>query len=255
MFSESDGYERFMGRWSRRLGPLFVSFAGVGPTDRVLDVGCGTGSLTFAIAAIPDVRVLGVDPSNAYVKAAERACDDARVRFQVGDAAALPFPDATFDRTLSMLVLNFVSDAAAAVREMTRVTRPKGVVAAAVWDYSGGMEMLRVFWGEAVALDQAAAGRDERHMPLSSRGELSALWRDAGLGDVEEAPLTLDMPFASFDDYWQPFLCGQGPAGAYVSALTEPARQRLRARLNDRLGSDTGFTLAARAWAVRGVVT
>ena len=135
------------------------------------------------------------------------------------------------------------------------MTRPNGVVAAAVWDYGDGMEMLRVFWDEAVALDPAAAGRDERHMPLSRRGELSALWRDVGLRDVEEAPLTIDMAFASFDDFWQPFLGGQGPAGAYASSLTEPAREELRARLRDRLGERSGFTLAARAWAVRGVVT
>ena len=154
-----------------------------------------------------------------------------------------------------MLVLNFVPDTAAAVREMIRVTRPNGVVAAAVWDYGDGMQMLRVFWDEAVALDPAAAGRDERHMPLSGRGELSAFWRDIGLRTVEEAPLTVDMAFASFDDFWQPFLHGQGPAGAYASSLPEPARDELRATLRARLvGADSGFTLAARAWAVRGVV-
>ena len=256
MFSESDGYERFMGRWSRRLAPLFVDFAGVATGNDVLDVGCGTGAVTFAAATVPSVRAVGVDPSSEFVRAAQQAGDGDRVRFQVGDASALPFPDGSFDRTLSMLVLNFVPDAAAAMREMIRVTRPNGVVAAAIWDYGDGMEMLRVFWGEAVALDPAAAGRDERHMPLSRHGELSALWRDSGLRNLEEAALTVDMAFASFDDYWQPFLCGQGPAGAYVSALTEPAREQLRARLRDRLaGSGSGFTLTARAWAVRGVVT
>lgn len=255
MFSESDGYELFMGRWSRRLAPLFVDFAGVGTGDDVLDVGCGTGALTFAAATVPSVRVVGVDPSSQFVSAAQRAGDGDRVRFQVGDASALPFPSAGFDRTLSLLVLNFVPDTAAAVREMIRVTRPNGVVAAAVWDYGDGMQMLRVFWDEAVALDPAAAGRDERHMPLSGRGELSAFWRDIGLRNVEEAPLTVDMAFASFDDFWQPFLHGQGPAGAYASSLPEPARDELRATLRARLvGADSGFTLAARAWAVRGVV-
>ncbi len=254
MFSESDGYERFMGRWSRRLAPLFVDFAGVDRGDDVLDVGCGTGALAFAAAAVPSVRAFGVDQSREFVQAAG-LYGDGRVRFQVGDAAALPFPDAAFDRTLSMLVLNFVPDTAAALREMIRVTRPNGIVAAAVWDYGDGMQMLRAFWDEAVALDPAAAARDEGHMPLSRRGELPALWREAGLGDVEDAALTVDMAFASFDDFWQPFLGGQGPAGAYVSALTEPARRQLRARLHHRLGSDAGFTLAARAWAVRGVIT
>ena len=256
MFSESDGYERFMGRWSRRLAPLFVDFVGVDAGDDVLDVGCGTGALTLAAAAVPSVRAVGVDPSSEFVRAAQRACDGDRIRFQVGDASKLPFPDASFERTLALLVLNFVPDATAALREMIRVTRLNGVVAAAVWDYGDGMEMLRMFWDEAVALAPAAAARDERHMPLSGRGELSALWRDAGLGDIEDASLTLDMAFASFDDYWQPFLCGQGPAGAYVSALAEPTREQLRARLSDRLvGAERGFTLTARAWAVRGVVT
>ena len=256
MFSESEGYERFMGRWSRRLAPLFVEFAGVEVGNDVLDVGCGTGALTFAAATVPAVRAVGVDPSSEFVRAAQRAGDGDRVRFRVGDASALPFPDGFFDRTLSMLVLNFVPDSGEALQEMIRVTRPNGVVAAAVWDYGDGMEMLRVFWDEAVALDPAAAGRDERHMPLSRHGELSALWCDLGMRNVEGAPLAVDMAFASFDDFWQPFLCGQGPAGAYASALAEPAREQLQALLRGRLvTADPGFTLTARAWAVRGVVT
>ena len=251
MFSASDGYERFMGRWSRRLAPLFVTFAGITEGDRVLDVGSGTGALSAAAAAIESVQVTGIERSAVYVAYAREHVDG---RFEVGDALALPFSDDAFDRALSMLVLNFVPDPAAALQQMIRVTRPCGVVAAAVWDYGDGMQMLRTFWDAAVALDPDAAPRDERHMPLCTHGALAELWRMHGLQDVDEQPLTIEMKFASFDDYWQPFLCGQGPAGVYVSSLAESARHALESRLHERLG-DAGFRLKARAWAVRGNVT
>jgi SAM-dependent methyltransferase len=254
MFSESDGYERFMGRWSRRLAPLFVTFAGVTEGDRVLDVGSGIGALAVAAAAIASVQVTGIEPSAPYVQYAREHADSVGVRFEVGDALALPFSDDAFDRTLSMLVLNFVPDPAAALQQMIRVTRPGGIVAAAVWDYGDQMQMLRRFWDAAVALDPDAAPRDERHMPLSAPGTLAELWRERGLRDVNEQQLTIEMGFGSFDDYWRPFLCGQGPAGTYVSSLRESAREALEATLRERLG-DGGFGLRAQAWAVRGVVT
>ncbi len=188
MFSEGDGYEQFMGRWSRLLAPLFVDFAQVGRGDAVLDVGSGTGALSLAVAAVTSARVTGIERSEAFVRYAQSTPSD-RVRFQVGDATALPFPDDTFDRTLSMLVLNFVPDPAVALDQMIRVTRPGGVVAAAVWDYGDGMGMLRMFWDEAVALNPDAEPRDERHMPLCSRGALAELWRDHGLHDVDEQAL------------------------------------------------------------------
>jgi SAM-dependent methyltransferase len=249
MFSVSDGYERFMGRWSRRLAPLFVTFAGVTGGDHVLDVGSGTGALSAAAAAIESVQVTGIEPAAAYVHYAQEHLDG---HFEVGNAMALPFADDSFDRTLAMLVLNFVPDPAAALQQMIRVTRPGGVVAAAVWDYGEGMQMLRMFWDAAVALDPAAAPRDERHMPLCTRGALGGLWRAHSLSDVDEQPLNIDMPFASFDDYWQPFLGGQGPAGVYVSSLAESARRALESRLRTRLDD---LKLCARAWAVCGVVT
>jgi SAM-dependent methyltransferase len=198
-----------------------------------------------------------VDPSSAYVRHAQARTPGDQVRFLVGDAQALEIPDATFDKTLSLLVMNFIPDSAKALREMLRVTRPGGVVAAAVWDYDEGMQMLRVFWDEAVALDPTIAARDERNMPLSKRGELSALWRSTGLERVEEQPISIELPSASFDDYWQPFLGGQGPAGAYVASLREPRRAALEARLRGRLlgtRPDGPFTLRASAWAVKGVV-
>ena len=257
MFAESDAYERFMGRWSRQLAPLLVTFASVREGDSVLDVGSGTGALAFAIiAAAPSARVTGVDPSRAYVQYARARGHGERVRFQVGDAQALELPDATFDRTVSLLVMNFIPDPAKALREMIRVTRPGGVIAAAVWDYGDGMEMLRVFWDEAVALEPGAAARHERTMPLCRRGELVALWRAGGLLHVAEEPIDIELSFTSFDDYWSPFLGGQGPAGAYVASLSAGTRAVLEARLRARLGTrgDTPFTLRARAWAVKGVV-
>lgn len=248
MFSESDGYERFMGRWSRRLAPLFVTFAGVTEGDRVLDVGSGTGALAATAAAIGSVQVTGIERSPAYVR---YAGEHVSGRFEVGDAMALPFADDAFDRTLSLLVLNFVPDPTAALQQMMRVTRPGGVVASAVWDYGDGMQMLRTFWDAAVALDPNAAPRDERHMPLCAHGALAELWRTHGLEDVDEQPLSIEMAFASFDDYWQPFLCGQGPAGVYVTSLSESARDALESRLR----AQVDLTQQALAWAVRGVVT
>jgi len=248
VFSASDDYEQFMGRWSRRLAPQLVAFADVAEGDEVLDVGSGTGALTFAVATIPSARVTGIDPSRAYVAAASGD----GIRFEVGDAQSLRFADDSFDKALSLLALNFVPAPATALREMARVTRPGGVVAAAVWDYGDGMEMLRAFWDEAIALDPDAP--DERHMPLSRRGDLVRAWREQGLDPVEDTSLAIEQSFASFDDYWQPFLLGQGPAGVYATSLPEPRRDALRARLCTRLGYG-GFTLTARAWAVRGIVS
>ena len=247
-----------MGQWSRRLAPSLVKFAGVRDGESILDIGSGTGALAFAIAeAAPAARITGVDPAAPYVAFAQSQVTSDRIRFVVGDAQALQLADRSFDRVLSLLVMNFIPDPAKALREMVRVTRPDGVVAAAVWDYDEGMQMLRIFWDEAVASDPSIAARDERHMPLCRRGQLAALWRAQGLLQVEEEPLTIDMVFTSFDAYWTPFLGGQGPAGAYVAHLPEPSRDALRLRLRKRLlggGADGPITLKARAWAVKGSV-
>lgn len=258
MFAESDAYELFMGRWSRKLAPSFAKFASIAERDSVLDIGSGTGALSFAIAgAVPSARVTGIDHSPAYVKFAQSKAPSDRVTFQVGDAQALQLPNAAFDKTVSLLVMNFIPDHTKALREMMRVTKPGGAVAAAVWDYGDGMQMLRVFWDEAVKLDPAIAKRDERNMPLCRRGELAALWKANGLQQVDEQPLTIEMSFASFDDFWRPFLGGQGPAGAYAVSLPEPKRAALEAALRRRvLGTkpDGPFTLQGRTWAVKGTV-
>ena len=258
MFSGGDAYERFMGRWSREVAPLLVKFAGVRDGDAVLDVGSGTGALTAAVAATaPSSRIVGIDPAASYVAYARTRHTAGRIRFEVGDAQQLRLADGSFDRTLSLLVLNFIPDRSRALGEMIRVTRAGGVVASAVWDYGQGMEMLRVFWDEAVALRPDADARDERHMPLCRKGELAELWRTHGLRDVSEEALTIRMRFLSFDDYWAPFLEQQGPAGDYVAALEPREREQLRLRLRRRLlgeGPDRPIVLEARAWAVRGTV-
>jgi SAM-dependent methyltransferase len=258
MFSAGDAYDRFMGRWSRELAPLLVRFAGVRDGDAVLDVGSGTGALTAAVAAAaPSSRIVGIDAAAPYVAFAQARHLGAQVRFEVGDAQQLRFADGSFDRTLSLLILNFIPDQGKALNEMIRVTRPGGTIAAAVWDYGHGMEMLRIFWDETIARDPAMDARDERHMPLCRRGELAALWRELGLHDVSDEVLTIETRFSSFDDYWAPFLEKQGPAGAYVAALPPDRREALRVSLWQRLmddGRDGPIVLGARAWAVRGTV-
>jgi SAM-dependent methyltransferase len=246
-----------MGRWSRELATQLVRFAEVHDGNTLLDVGSGTGSIAAAVASTPAVRIVGLDPAAAYVGFARSRHDHERTHFIVGDGQRLPFHDDAFDRTLSLLAINFVPDPQKAAIEMTRVTRRGGIVAAAVWDYGDGMEMLRLFWDAVVSQHPRDGHKDERHMRLCRSGELAALWRSHDLQDVAEDALTIATDFASFDDYWNPFLEKQGPAGQYAAALSESDRDALRRTLRQRLigdGPDHAFTLSARAWAARGVV-
>jgi SAM-dependent methyltransferase len=258
MFAMSAGYERFMGRWSRILAPPFIAFAGVKDGDRVLDVGTGTGSVASTVEAnMPKSEILGIDPSAGFIAHAQKNAKSTRAHFEVGDAQALKFKDASFDRTLSLLVMNFIPDHNKAIAEMRRVTRAQGVVSACVWDYDAGMQMLRFFWDEAIALDPAVEPKDERHMKLSRQGQLGDLWKKAGLIKVHEAPLVIDQRYSSFDDYWESFKTGAGPGGAYVVSLPEDRRQQLESRMRKRLlgdRQDGPFTLTARTWCARGEV-
>ena len=259
MFSAGDAYERFMGRWSRKIAVPFVQFAKVESGDVVLDVGSGTGAVTGAVAALsPSICIVGIDPAAGFVEFARAHHPGAFIRFEVGDAQQLQFADRSFTRALSLLNLNFIPDPGKALQEISRVTQPGGTVAAAVWDYGQGMEMLRAFWDEAVALNAGADARDERHMPLAADGELAALFRQQGLQEIVNDALTVETRFSSFDDYWLPFLDRQGPAGAYAASLPAPDAEQLRLRLRRRLlsdGPDAPIVLRARAWAVRGTVS
>ncbi len=260
MFADPVAYEQFMGRWSRVLAPSFIEFADVPDGGRVLDVGSGTGALAFAIAIHkPRSQVTGIDPSKEYVDyARSRNRFGPRMSFEVGDAQQLPFDNASFQAALSLLVFNFIPDPAKALREVARVTRPGGRVAAAVWDYGSGMRMLRLFWDAAGHIDPKAETSDERHMPLCRRGELLDLWRKQGLENVEERALDIQMRFASFADYWDPFLLGQGPAGSLTRRLDRARLLQLREELKQGLhlsAEDVPFDLPARAWAVRGTVS
>ena len=258
MFSASAGYENFMGRWSRRLAPAYIAFAGVKNGDRVLDVGTGTGALASALeAATTSSEVTGIDPSEGFIGSAKKNAKSARMRFEVGDAQALQFKDASFDQTMALLVMNFVPDHTKAIGEMRRVTRPQGVVSACVWDYNAGMQMLRFFWDEVVALDPAMAPKDERNMKLSREGQLGELWKKVGLVNVQEKPVVIEQSFASFEDYWGAFKRGAGPGGAYVVSLSDERRRELEARMRKRLlgdRADGAFVLKAQAWCVRGEV-
>ena len=258
MFSVSAGYERFMGRWSRLLAPAYIAFAGVKDSDRVLDVGTGTGALASALeAATTSSEIVGIDPSAGFINYAKKNVKSGRASFEVGDAQALRFADESFDQTMALLVMNFVPDHNKAIVEMRRVTRPQGVVSACVWDYNAGMEMLRFFWDEVVALEPVMAPKDERNMKLSREGQLGELWKKAGLVNVQEKPLVIEQAYTSFDDYWGPFLKGAGPGGAYVVSLSDERRRQLETRMRKRLlgnRDDGAFVLKAQAWCVRGEV-
>ena len=256
-WERGDQYEQYIGRWSRRVAHKFLSWLSVPGSRKWLDVGCGTGALCAAILEhCSPSSVAGVEPSEAFLRVAQENLAGRAVLCH-GSATEIPLDDASVDAVVSGLVLNFVPDQGAALAEMTRVTNTGGTIGAYVWDYAGRMDLLRFFWDTAVELNPEAAKMDEGvRFPLCRPEALTELFTSAGFLDAELTAIDILTPFASFDDYWRPFLGGQGPAPSYVTSLDAMARARLRDRLRERImvEADGSFTLTARAWAIRASV-
>jgi trans-aconitate methyltransferase len=254
-WSGGDAYEVFIGRWSRPVADEFLRWLAVPAGSRWLDVGCGTGALTAQILLLTEpAQITAVDPSLPFLEHARAHVNDARVTFLIGDAQQLAQPDHAGDAVVSALALNFVPDAGRAAAEFARVTAPGGVAAAYVWDYAEGMGMLRHFWDSATAVDPAAADLDEgRRFPLCRPEPLTELFNGAGLRGVTVQAIDVPTVFADFEDFWQPFLGGQGPAPGYVASLTDAHRDELREALRASLpiDADGSIRLTARAWAVQ----
>jgi SAM-dependent methyltransferase len=247
-------YEQYVGRWSRQVAPLFLSWLAIPAGRRWLDVGCGTGALCAAIVdRCSPASVAGVEPSEGFLKTARENLAD-RVALHQGSATAIPLGDASVDVVVSGLVLNFVPDQRAALTEMARVTGKGGTIAGYVWDYAGKMELMRIFWNTAVELNPDAARMDEGiRFPLCRPEPLTELFASAGLNGIDVAAIDVATTFANFADYWKPFLGGQGPAPAYAMSLEEGARARLRDRIRENIPvrPDGSISLTARVWAIR----
>lgn len=249
-------YEAYVGRWSRLVAREFLNWLNVPAGRHWLDVGCGTGALcqTILDLAAP-ISVKGIDRSDSYVAFAREQVRDERAQFEVGDAQALPVEPGAYDTVVSGLVLNFVPQPRRAVAEMARAAKPTSVVAAYVWDYAGKMQLMRHFWNAAAALDPAAYDLDEgRRFPICQPDPLRELFQSAGLEDVQVRPIDITTDLQDFDDYWSPFLGGQGPAPGYAKSLNDEQRAALRERIRAGLpfALDGSIPLVARAWGVRG---
>ena len=245
----ADSYDRFMGRYSVPLAPQLAELAEVVPGQRVLDVGCGPGALTTELVdRLGAEDVVAVDPSEPFVAAAKER--HPQVEVKLATAERLPFGNGEFDAALAQLVVHFMSDPVAGLREMTRVTREDGVVAASVWDHGSGHGPLSLFWKAAREGDPDVM--DESNMAGARRGHLTKLFEAAGLREVDEAAISVDVEHPSFDEWWEPFTLGVGPAGAHVTSLGPPERNRLRERCRELL-PEPPFVVTARAWAARGL--
>jgi SAM-dependent methyltransferase len=246
---EADSYDRFMGRYSAPLAPAFAEFAGIGPGIRVLDVGCGPGALTAELVRrAGSDAVAAVDPSPPFVAAARERYPGADVR--EAPAEGLPFEDGTFDAALAQLVVHFMSDPVAGIREMARVTRPGGTVAACVWDFGGGQAPISTLWTAAHELDPDVS--DESWRAGAREGHLEQLAGEAGLGEIEGTLLSVTVEHETFEEWWEPFTLGVGPAGSYTAGLDTALRERIRERCRELL-PPAPFSITAAVWAVRGV--
>jgi ubiquinone/menaquinone biosynthesis C-methylase UbiE len=257
---KASGYEQLMGRWSQKLALPFIDFAGVGDGDRIVDVGCGTGSLTFALAQSRRVQSIeAIDFSPVFVEEALRRNNDPRITIRQADACALPFEAASFDRALALLVLHFIPEAKKAIGEMRRVTRPGGTVAAVVWDHLGGMAGMRMMIDTVAALSEAGRQLRSRYcfQPMMQPGEMKRAFIEGGLLDLEETQLMIRMNYESFDDYWGPIAAGEGPLGAFVGKLDGAERAQVDAAVRDAYEAgrpDGPRSFANVAWACRGRV-
>jgi SAM-dependent methyltransferase len=257
--TDAAAYEHFMGRWSQRLAPLFVEFVGAHAGEQVLDVGCGTGNLTLALAHARVEAVVGIDPSSPYVEFARSRTSDPAIRFDVGDGTALPYGDGTFDRSVSMLVLDVVPDATAVATEMCRVTRPGGTVAGLVNDFRCGYPAFTILWDTAAVLDPGF-GQLRDHLVAKRTGwpgGLAELWHATGLTTVQESRLSIAFEFRSFVDYWSTFTTGQGKTGGHLMSLSEPKRQEIERHVRTAYlcgQSDGPRAFTTTFWVVRGVV-
>ncbi|MBL8894018.1 MAG: methyltransferase domain-containing protein [Rhizobiales bacterium] len=257
---QASGYEQLMGRWSRQLAVLFIDFAGLKDGEKILDVGCGTGSLTFALPKAANIaEVSAIDYSPVFVAEAQSRNADARIKIQQGDATALPFPDASFDRAMALLVLHFVPEAPKAIGEMCRVVRKNGVVAAAVWDHLGGMPVMRMVLDTLAPLDEAAMRLRNHYcfQPMMRPGEMREAFMAQGLEHVEETSILIRMNYASFDDFWAPIAAGEGPLGKYIAGLDASLREKADAAVRNayEAGAPDGpRSFVAVAWAVKGRV-
>lgn len=257
IWASGTAYEAYVGRWSRPVARQFLHWLAAAPGSRWLDIGCGTGALSQTIleVAVP-AQVKGIDRSEDFIGYAQTHVGDQRVSFTVGDAQAIPEPAGSYDAAVSGLMLNFLPQPEQALREMVRVVRPGGTVAAYVWDYAGKMQLMRHFWDAAVALNPAASALDEaRRFPLCQPEPLGKLFQGAGLLEVEVRAIDIATDFQDFAEYWSPFLGGQGPAPSYVMALSDDQRAALRERIHATvpLSHDGSIRLLARAWAARGL--